>query len=145
MRVLNDLSKGGHLPKPYSKGLGSCCPTKDNKVQQSGAGLKMMLMCRSHIGLNKCKAVANLPFAKEVVLSIPKLLKRLKKVQGIFYSVSSFHRCQIDASEQAVISSDPWCYKLHQQTRTQVLICVILCCFEAPGATAEGTYLACPA
>lgn len=65
LRVSNDLSKGGHLPKPCSKGLGSWCPTKDNEAQWSQVGLKMMLMCSSHIGLEKCKAVANISFAKK--------------------------------------------------------------------------------
>lgn len=91
-------------------------------MQQSHVGLKMMLMCRSHIGLNKCKAIANISFAEEAILSIAKIAKRLKKVRDIFYSMSSFHGPQIDASERAGISSDPWCHKLHQQSRTQVLI-----------------------
>lgn len=42
--------------------------------------LKTMAMFRSHTGLNACKAVVSLPFEEEVVLLMPKLFKRLKKV-----------------------------------------------------------------
>lgn len=45
-----------------------------------GSSLKTMAMCRSRTGLNACKAVVSLPVEKEVVLSMPKLFKRLKKV-----------------------------------------------------------------
>lgn len=41
--------------------------------------LKAMAMCRSHTGLNACKAVVNFPFEEEV-LSMPKLFKRFKRV-----------------------------------------------------------------
>lgn len=52
---------------------GWVCPTK-------GSSLKTMAMCRSHAGLNAHKAVVSLPFEKEVVLSMPKLFKRLKNI-----------------------------------------------------------------
>lgn len=58
LRVLNDLSKWGLLLKPYLKGLDSCCTSKITKVQQSHRGLNVMLMCRSHIVLNKHKPMS---------------------------------------------------------------------------------------
>lgn len=45
--------------------------------------------------------------------------KAPQKVKGVEYFLhhSSFHN-QIDVSERAVISSDTWCHKLHQQSKT---------------------------
>lgn len=97
LRVLNDLSKWGLLLKPYLKGLDSCCTSKITKVQQSHRGLNVMLMCRSHIVLNKHKPMSIWKIHNlSVSFGIEKATKKKKK-QGVSYSVSSFYKCQIAA------------------------------------------------
>lgn len=46
-----------------------------------------------------------------------KATQKAKKGVEYFLHHSSFYN-QIDVSERAVISSDTWCHKLHQQSRT---------------------------
>lgn len=141
LRLLDVLSKWGLLPKPCSEGLDSYCPPKVSKVQWSHVDLKVMLMCRSRGGLNQ--PLAYNPMSKEVFFSVPKLLGRLKKMQGVFYDSSSFHRCKMDSSERVEISSDPWCQKLYQQSRTQVIIWISPRWVEVPYATVHHVFPSC--